>query len=82
MRHEPHRWILTTDAMYWNMRDVLPPQDSGGGGFIVGEPNHHNADGEAVYACFHQINNEVVARYMTQREFSTFKSFRNRNRAP
>jgi hypothetical protein len=74
MRPEPHPWVLTTEHMFDEMLGALPPIDMGGGAFLVGEPNHHNADGEAVYACFHRYNGIVEARYLTVAEFRVFKS--------
>lgn len=79
MRPEPHVWVDTTEAMFDNQLNVLPPQDMGNGGFLVGEPNHHNAKGEPVYACFsHQygacVGDYYEACYMTQREFTAWKS--------
>jgi hypothetical protein len=75
MKQQPHPWILTTENMYTRMLEVLPPQDMGSGGFLVGEPEYHNKDDEAVYACFTSNHDQTVfqARYMTQREFNQWK---------
>ena len=74
MRPEPHPWILTTEAMYDDMLNCLPPRAMGNGCFLVGEADHHNSDGRAVYACFKQIHGGgFEARYMTVAEFNELK---------
>lgn len=77
MRPEPHPWIATTSEMYDEMLGALPPADMGGGAFLVGEANHHNAAGDAVYACFKRVGLEFEARYMTRAEFREFKAIRS-----
>lgn len=77
MRPEPHQWILTTEHMFDEMLGALPPADMGGGAFLVGEANHHNAAGDAVYACFKRVGLEFEARYMTRTEFREFKAIRS-----
>ncbi len=69
MTENPEAWIPTTEAMYSDMLEVLPPAGWVGGAFLVGEPNHHNAQGEAVYACFRKIGDKFHARYLSRREF-------------
>jgi hypothetical protein len=68
MKEHPAEWITTTGEMYQAMLEAVPPQDMAMGAFLVGEPNHHNAEGEAVYACFTKRGG-YRARYLTQREF-------------
>ena len=75
MRPEPHRWIDTTASMFDDMLGAVPPQDMAAGGFLVGEPNHSTPQGEDVYACF-VSRGGFQARYMTQREFNSWKSIR------
>ena len=77
MRSEPDRWQYTAEAMYHEMLGVLPPAAMGGGAFLVGEANHHNEQGHAVYACFYHVNGDYLARYMTRAEFREFLSIRN-----
>jgi hypothetical protein len=72
----PTTWIETTEGMYWAMLGVVPPQDMTNDAFLVGEPNNHNAKGEAVYACFKRAGDVVEARYMTQKEFDGLKEVR------
>ena len=79
MRLKPHPWAETTENMYYRMLEAVPPQDMGNGGFLVGEPQYHSANGEAVYACFvtnHGKPERYQARYMTQREFTHWKRIR------
>lgn len=74
MRPEPHRWILTTQNMYDEMLGAVPPAAMGNGCFLVGEANHHNNEGRAVYACFkHITGGGFEARYMTHGEFNQLK---------
>ena len=72
MDADPDRWFLTTETMFYAMLEAVPPQDMESGGFLVGEAHHHNAEGEAVYACF-TSHASYQARYMTQREFDGWK---------
>lgn len=70
MRKIPDSWIPTTQSMYWDMLEVLPPAAMSNSGFLVGEPNHHNSNDEPVYACFMQNGNSFKAQYLTVREFN------------
>lgn len=76
MDANPTRWIPTTSEMYWEMLECLPPRMMGKGGFLVGEANNHNADGESVHACFVQHGDSFEARYMTCAEFKQWLSVR------
>lgn len=69
MRKNPDEWQPTTAEMYEEMLNVLPPIRWVGRRFLVGEPNHHNAQDEAVYACFKRWGNNYSAKYQTIREF-------------
>lgn len=69
MKTTPEAWIPTTEAMYWEMLEVLPPRKMMGTNFLVGEADHHNADGRAVYACFCKFGDSYRARYLTVDEF-------------
>ncbi len=70
MKAAPAAWIPTTEAMYWNMLECLPPRAQRNGAFLVGEAETHNAEGKAVYACFKQSSDDFSARYMTLSEFN------------
>lgn len=76
MKAKPDAWIPTTENMYNEMLNVLPPRAWTGGAFLVGEAYTHNAEGYPVYACFKQVGNEYEARHMTLREFNLLKSVR------
>lgn len=69
MEANPTAWIPTTEQMYWEMLEVLPPRLMTGSAFLVGEAHHHNAEGQAVYACFSQTGENYRARYMTAQQF-------------
>lgn len=69
MNANPTEWIETTEAMNWEMLCCLPPAAGLNGHFLVGEPNNHNAAGEAVYACFKIDGGRYFAKYQTYREF-------------
>jgi len=68
MDADPEAWVPTTEAMYWDMLECLPPTDQKPNSFLVGEPKSHNA-GEAVYACFKISGGEVFAKHMTVRQY-------------
>lgn len=69
MDANPGEWIETTESMYWQMLEVLPPRKMVGNSFMVGEPLRHNASGEAVHACFTMFGNTYKARNLTLSEF-------------
>jgi hypothetical protein len=69
MDANPDQWILTTEKMYWDMLEVLPPRKMLGENFLVGEANNHNAAGEAVYSCFTKFGDTYKAKHLTVREF-------------
>jgi len=77
MGASPASWVKTTEGMYWEMLGAVPPRDMGAGAFLVGEANHHNSNGQPVYACFRKVADEFEARYMTVTEFRQFKSIRS-----
>ena len=69
MDANPQEWIPTTEAMYWQMLEVLPPRKMLGQNFLVGEANCHNAEGEAVYSCFTKFGDTYKAKHLTLRGF-------------
>lgn len=69
MKTTPDAWIPTTEKMYWDMLEVLPPRAMSGCTFLVGEADHHNANGRAVYACFANLGDSYRARYLTLAQF-------------
>lgn len=69
MKASPEQWIPTTETMYWDMLECLPPAAHSGGAFLVGEPDRHNSEGKAVYAGFKQTTSGFFARYLTLEQF-------------
>lgn len=65
----PEAWIPTTEGMYWEMLECVPPRAHAGGAFLVGEPLRHNAEGKAVHACFKQSGKAFFARNLTVEQF-------------
>ena len=68
MEATPEAWIPTTEKMYWDMLEVLPPRAQRNGAFLVGEPLRDNG-GEAVYSCFKQTGGEYFAKDLTLKQF-------------
>lgn len=72
MDAKPSEWIPTTEAMYWQMLECVPPRAQRAGAFLVGEANNSNADGYPVYACFkHEPGNRYFARNLTLEQFKS-----------
>jgi hypothetical protein len=69
MKKNPAAWIETTEDMYWQMLECLPPREMNGGRFLVGEADSHNKKGEAVYASFRKHNGQFFAKYETIKQF-------------
>lgn len=69
MDQNPETWVSTTPEMYWEMLGVLPPRKMIGENFLVGEPLRHNAQGQAVYACFTKFGDSYRARNLTVQQF-------------
>lgn len=68
MEANPEKWVLTTENMFFDMLQVLPPRKMLGAIFLVGEPLKH-VNGEAVHACFTRKDGAHWAKNMTVREF-------------
>jgi hypothetical protein len=69
MDASPDAWIPTTEKMYWDMLEVLPPRKMLGRNFLVGEALRHNDEGEAVYSCFTKFGDTYKAKNLTVAEF-------------
>lgn len=69
MQVKPYPWVQTTEKMYWNMLECVPPRAMNDEGFLVGEAECETGDGQSVYACFVKHGNLVKARYTTLNEF-------------
>ncbi len=46
------KFTKTTEARYWEMLEVLPPEIMTGYGFLVGEPMDHNSRGQPRFSAF------------------------------
>ena len=69
MEAQPNEWIPTTEKMYWEMLEVLPPRAMTGDTFLVGEPLRSNDQGETLYACFSRMGDSFRARNLTVKQF-------------
>ena len=69
MDANPDAWIPTTEKMYWDMLEVLPPTKMLGANFLVGEALRSNGQGEAVYSCFTKFGDTYKAKHLTVAEF-------------
>ena len=70
MDAKPDQWISTTESMYWEMLEVLPPRKQSIGAFLVGEATYHNAEGYPVYSCFKRVGDDFYAKNMTFDQFN------------
>lgn len=68
MEANPDAWIPTTENMYWEMLEAVPPEKMIGRNFLVGEASH-DKKGEAVYSCFTNSGDTYKAKNMTVAEF-------------
>ena len=69
MEANPTDWIPTTEKMYWQMLEAVPPRAHSNGAFLVGEASHSNAEGRTMYACFKQSGGQFYAKYLTIDQF-------------
>jgi hypothetical protein len=69
MDANPETWVLTTEKMYWEMLECVPPRAQSKRAFLVGEPLRHNSQGEAIHSCFRQVGDEFHARNLTFKQF-------------
>lgn len=69
MDANPDQWIETTESMYWEMLEVLPPRSMIGRNFLVGEADHHNSEGYPVYSCFTKFGDIYKAKKLSYKQF-------------
>ena len=69
MDAHPSDWIQTTEKMYWEMLEVLPPRAHIGASFLVGEALHDDDEGQPVYSCFDKSFGKYSAKNLTVKEF-------------
>ena len=74
MEANPAAWIPTTEKMFWEMLEVLPPRAMRGDTFLVGEPLRSNDQGETLYACFTRTGENYRARNLTVKQFKEMTS--------
>ena len=70
MKMHPETWMPTTQEMYYEMRDVVPPAGMKSQSFLMGEPVGHDQHDRAVFACFKRVGEEFFARHMTLAGYS------------
>lgn len=69
MDARPLDWIRTTEQMYWNQLEVLPPRRQTRTAFLVGEARSHDDNGKAIYAAFKEEGGRHYARHLTLAQF-------------
>jgi hypothetical protein len=69
MDANPSEWIPTTEKMYWEMLEVLPPRKQSKSAFLVGEATRDNLEGYPVYSCFKRVGDSFYAKNMTLDQF-------------
>ena len=70
LQETPAKWVETTEEMYWEMLEALPPKRQDAQKFLVGEAHHTDAHGVDVHACFKEHNGRFFARYATLAEYA------------
>lgn len=71
MKASPDEWIETTEEMFFEMLEAVPPRKQGENKFLVGEAARHNEQGEAVYSCFKQVGAKFYAKDMTVAQYAS-----------
>jgi hypothetical protein len=69
MDAKPGDWIETTEEMFWDMLEAVPPRAHVGTRFLVGEPKTTNEEGKEVHACFKEEGGRFYAKHMTVEQF-------------
>jgi hypothetical protein len=62
-------WVAVSDDFADNMREAVPPVFVPGG-FLVGEPFSHNADGRPVRLAVAYVKGAPYARYCTKADYA------------
>ena len=64
------RWVETTEDMFHEMLNIVPPRAQTCWAFLMGEAWDSNADGKAIYEAYKADGNgRYFAKYMTVKEF-------------
>ncbi|OAM91893.1 hypothetical protein AW736_26295 [Termitidicoccus mucosus] len=61
-------WRETTESVYHEMLNILPPAYLEADMFMLGEPYSHNANGEAVFSIFMAREGHYFALHGTRRQ--------------
>jgi hypothetical protein len=69
MDAKPNDWIETTEEMFWNMLECVPPRAQEPSRFLVGEALRTNDAGENVHSCFKECGGRYFAKNMTVAQF-------------
>jgi len=69
MEANPSDWIPTTEKMYWDMLECVPPRAMTRQAILVGEAHSDNAEGYPLYACFRKVSEQYFARHLTLEQF-------------
>lgn len=72
MDARPDAWIETTEAMYWDMLECVPPRAQVRDRFLVGEALRTNGEGKAVHSCFKEVGDRFFAKNMTVEHFEAW----------
>jgi hypothetical protein len=60
-------WRETTESVYQEMLNILPPAYLEADLFMMGEPYSHNASGEAIFSIFKACGDRYFALHGTRR---------------
>ena len=73
MDAHPRQWVPTTEKMFHDMLEVLPPvaycNVKNWTGFLMGEPVTHDTHGDAIYSAYICVDGKFYAQNMTVKEF-------------
>ena len=69
MDANPDTWIKTSEEMYWNMLETVPPLTMRRNAFLVGEALRDDEHGNEIYSCFKKMGSEYFARNLTLEQF-------------
>ena len=65
-------WTETTEHMFHEMLNAVPPRATKRGAFLNGEEWTHDEDGNGIFSAFRELpGNRYAAKYMTLAEFKT-----------
>lgn len=69
----PRQWVPTTEKMFYDMLEAIPPVAYGKAenwtGFLMGEPVTHDTQGDAIYSAYIRVDDNFYAQNMTVKDF-------------